>query len=183
MPRELTPYLRLIQRRQADNRDSPAWAILRERWSRLLAWAAATAAEAEAGKAYVKVPARAARILLGIGAAVDADTVSRTAMAVVILRQAVPHRFKDDRSVLFQVARQVIRLAPQEMGKTWDQKRQAVRTVRRDHPPKVLEILGQQLVDVFGGAAAQLHHIEATRRPPEVIEAERLQQALQSLKA
>jgi hypothetical protein len=69
------------------------------------------------------------------------------------------------------------------MGKTWDHKRQAVRTVRRDHAPKVLELIGQQLVDCFGGAAAQLHHLEANRRPAEVIEAERLQQALQSLKA
>ena len=104
-------------------------------------------------------------------------------MAVVMLRQSQPHKFQSDRAVTFQVARQVLRLAPREMPRYWDHKRQAVRTVHRDHPARVLELFGEKLVETFGGAAAQLHLIELRRKPPEQVEAEQLTAALASLRA
>lgn len=180
---ELRPFVALLARRQEDNKDSKAWVILRERWSRLLQSAAAAVAEKDAGEAHARATAQASQLLLDVGKVACPDEVIRTAMAVVMLRQAVPHRFQSDRAVHFQVVRQVLRLAPQEMPRYWDHKKQTMRSVRKEHSARTLEVIGHQLVEAFGGAAVQLHHLEKTRRPPEVIEAEQLQAALEGLTA
>ncbi len=52
---DLAPFLRLIERRLADNRDSAAWRILRQRWAALVDEANAVHASVVGGKAYCRI--------------------------------------------------------------------------------------------------------------------------------
>lgn len=182
-PRELAPFIRLIVKRQADNADSAAWTILRARWSALVEDALAVMARVVAGQAFLKVDAEVARLIQGVAGVANADQVLRACMAVVMHSRADPRSYRDDRAVVFQMARAFLRLNPGSMGRYYCSKANASRTVRRDVRPRVLEELGKRLNQAFGGAAAQLHHIEVNRRPPAVVEAEKLAKALEGLKA
>lgn len=181
-PRELAPFVKLIAKRQADNADSPAWAILRSRWAAHVDASLAVVDTMQAGKAYVKAEAEVARLVHSLAGAADADKVLRAVMAVVMHSRADPRRYRDDRAVQFQAARAAMRLAPGCMGRYYDQKARTSRTVRRDVPPRVLSLLGSKLMEAFGGAAAQLHHIEVNRVPPAEVERRKLAAALEALK-
>lgn len=179
---DLAPFSRLIAKRQADNRDSAAWTILRGRWSRMVEHSQALLAHHQTGVAMSRWEVAAARLLVDLSEHAEADAVIRSAMAVVMLSVADARHFASDRAVVFTVARQVLKLAPRQAGHYWDHKTQKARTVARDVAPKVLELVGRQLCEAFAGAAGQLYAIEQTRVPPEEAERRALTEALQGLK-
>lgn len=181
MPHELRPFVTLIAKRQKDNADSAAWTILRGRFSALVESALALVSVAQDGRPYIKQRLAAARILQAIAGAVDPDTVIRTAMAVVMHRLSDPRRYLSDQAVVYQTARAVIKLAPGCMGRYYSHQLRRVRTVRLDMPPRVIEELGGQLIEAFGGAAAQLHRIEMNRDQAKQAEQRQLGEALQAL--
>jgi hypothetical protein len=180
---DLAPFLRLVARRQADNPDSPAWAILRARWAALVDSANATLAAVDAGKAYCRIDRIAAERIRGIAGAATADQVIATSFAVVFHQRSAPQAYRDDRSTLFQLARRVLKLAPMSMGRYWNQKTRTMRTAHREIPPRALALIAGKLNEAFAGAAAQLWAIEQSRRPPQEVEAMALTAALESLKA
>jgi hypothetical protein len=180
---EVAPFAKLIAKRQADNPTSEAWTILRGRWQAVAEAAAEVLAAVDAGKVYQRHEAAAARLLRGVADAAPADTVVCTAMAAVMHRCSDPRRYLSDQSALYQLARQVLRLAPSSSGRYWDHKARVSRTVRKEVPPKVLARVASILNGAFGGPAAQLYAIEQSRVPPEEVERRTLADALQGLQA
>lgn len=179
---EVAPFVKLIAKRQADNANNEAWAILRRRWSLMVEAAQAISASVSAGNPYVREEAQAAQLLLTVAGAADADAVARAAMSVGMHAQADPKRYRSDGAVVYQMARKVLRLAPQSIGRYWCNKTRTSRTVRRDIPPRVLHRIAVRLNEAYGGAAAQLWAIEQARVPPAEAERRQLGNALSDLK-
>lgn len=180
---DVAPWVKLVAKRQADNPTSEAWAILRSRWQAIADAAAQSLAAVDAGKVYQRHEATAAKLLRGVADAAPADTVVCTAMGAVMHRWADPRRYLSDQAALYQLARQVLRLAPTSTGRYWDHKARVSRTVRKEVPPKVLARIASILNDAFGGPAAQLYAIEQSRVPPEEVERRKLADALKGLQA
>lgn len=181
MPHELRPFVAVIAKRQRQNSDNAAWTILRNRWSTLVDSALALVSVAQDGRPYIAHRLAAARIVQAIAGALDPDTVIRTAMAPVMHSLSDPRRYLNDRAVVYQTARAVIKLSPGCMGRYYSHQLRRVRTVRLDMPPRVIEELGGQLIEAFGGAAAQLHRIEMNRNQAKQAEQRQLGEALQAL--
>lgn len=179
---EVTPFLKLIAKRQAENPDNKAFAILRDRWAAIADAARAAVAAMQDGRAFVRHDARAASLLLGVAEAVDADTVVRTALAMVMHEQANPGRYRNDTAVQYQLAKRVLRLATSSCGRTWDNKARVSRTYHRDIPPKVLQRIASRLIEAFAAPGVQLYAIEQARLPPEEVERLQLAEGLRSLK-
>lgn len=182
-PRALAPHLMLLSKRQSDNADSAAWAILRRRWSAIVEQAQAAVSSAQEGEAFQRHRLAASRLILGVAGVADADLVARTCMAVVFHERSDPRRYASDRGLLFTMVRMFLRLNPAGMGRYYCPKLKRTRSVRQDAPPKTVEVLAEQLNAAFGGAAAQLWVIEQNRVPPAERERRDLAAALQALKA
>lgn len=180
---EFAPFLKLIKRRQADNADSAAWAILRKRWLSLVAKAHAFVAETKTGKPFNRFELEAAQRVLTLAEGAEPDLVVQTALASCMHRVENPGRYASDRAALFQLARKVLRLAPGSISYHYNKKTDKMKTVQRDTAPKVLLLIGQSLNEAFGGAAFQLANIERDREPPEEQERRQLAEALDGLKA
>lgn len=179
---EVAPWLRLIAKRQAENPNNEAFAILRGRWDSMVGQALAYQSTADSGTSFVRIESLIAQQLVTVAGSADADTVVRTALALGMHLQDDPRRYISDTAVLYQMARRVLKLAPRSIGRSWDHKKQTSRTFQRDLPARVLERLGVRLNEAFGGAAAQLYAIEQARLPLEEVERRQLAAGLQSLK-
>jgi hypothetical protein len=179
---ELQPFLRLVADSQAKNPTNEAFAILRQRWSRMVEAANALAGR-RTGSATLRAEADAASVILGVAAAASPDIVVANAMAVAAHYTYDPRRYVNDEAVMYAMANRVRRLDPGTAGRFWDQKSRAMRSVRKDVSPRVLLFLGSQLVQAFAHAGAQWWRLEEKRRPDAEVEQQRLNAALATLKA
>jgi hypothetical protein len=179
---ELKPFLRLIATRQSDNPNNEAFAILRDRWARMVDQAQVTATtrpRSATGRAEVA----AASIILGVSKAAAPDVVVANAMAVAMHHTFDPRRYIGDESLMYAMANRVRRLDPGTAGRFWDERSKTMRSVRRDVSPRTLLFLGSQLITAFGPPGAQLWRIEERRKPDAEVERQKLNDALATLKA
>lgn len=179
---ELAPYVRVVHTRRAANAANPAWAILRERWDRVVERSSHVLEAQAAGRVGVRKLIRAAECIQAVAATVPPDSVVDTALALYLLADVRPGRFRSDRAQAAQLVRRVRMLAPTACGSFWCPKAKKTRAVYRDLPPRVVEVLASQLTEAFGLAGLQLADAERNRRDPEEVERERLAFAIESLR-
>jgi hypothetical protein len=181
LPRDVRPFLALIEKRQRHNFDSPAWTILRSRVEALMASSRSILAAYEAGKASLRFQVEASRMLREVEGNASADLIVRAAVAVAMHRTSAPHRYLGELSLPYAMARHVIRLAPLPRGSYFDSKRSKTVGFYRDVPPKALEWLGWQLVEAFAGAGVQLADLEMRGKSVKAAEEKALGEAIASL--
>jgi hypothetical protein len=179
---ELKPWLVRLQRRQKDNRDSAAWVILRRRWEAVVRDALACITASSTGRTFISWHLEASRLLQGLAGAADADLIVATALAAFMHAKANPHRYVNDRAVLFQVARAVLRLDRSRTGSYYSHKEQRMRTKRREVPPRAAEHIATVLQAAFAGPAAQLYVLEVERGGMAAAEEKQLAEALAALR-
>jgi hypothetical protein len=179
---ELRSYRSQVQRRRKATPQSPAWAILQERWSRVLAHAGDTLKLRDSGKPFQRYEAEAARHLQALDAVVPAAEVLEVALAMFVMREARPSRFCSDKAFGHQLVRRVRGLADTSSGSYWNARTKRTHRVYRDVPPRTVERMAAHLTAAFGAAGMQLAGLEQAQAEAAATETRRLQAALLQLR-
>lgn len=179
---ELRQYRKRVATRRKANPDSPAWRILEERWSHLLVQARETLRAAESGRPYVRHSVQSAQSCLAVGAAVPPAEVVETALAMFLMWEAEPHRFRNDRAFHHQLVRRVRGLAETSSGSYWNQRTQRTHRVYTDPTPRTVQTMAEQLKAAFASAGVQLATLDRTRGDAAAEERKHLQDAVAALR-
>ena len=105
-----------------------------------------------------------------------------TVLAVYVMQELDPRRFRSDPGFRFQLVRRVRALADVNAGQRWDHKADKVRRVYRELTPRAVATIGQWLADALGGAGVQLGRLEARDIEKAQQEKQALWGALEALK-
>lgn len=168
--KELEPYLRRVRARIRKNSASPAWTLLHARWETLVEAAKEAEARYQNGGVFIRHQRRAEGELRKLAEEVEAEAITATALALYLLQEERPHRFRSDAAFAFQLARRVRGLAEVNAGESWDHKAGRIKRVYRDLPPRATVILAEMIKAVFGLAGlhvARLEQEEAARKNRE----------------
>jgi hypothetical protein len=132
-------------------------------------------------KPSIRHEVKAAHELLRLAKGASAVDVTDTALAMYLMQDAEPRRFKSDQAFWTQLVRRVRGLAEVNAGTYWDQESGKVKRVYRDTPPRVTAVMKGWLVEAFGGAGLHLAQLE--RRDDEARRGDReaMRQALAAL--
>lgn len=179
---ELAPFLRVVAVARKRNADNAAWSMLVERWQRLVNHASRLLAMRDAGAAFIRHEAQAAEMLRTVAGTVEPSRVIDAALALFLLQDHSPGRFKSDRAFWFALARRVRHLAPMNRGTYWNAKTKRTTGVYRDAPPRATEVLAQWLVEVFGLAGRLLADLERQRAEQVHAEHQRLADAVAAMR-
>jgi len=113
---------------------------------------------------------------------VKPQTLIETVIAIFIMQEYEPRRFRSDRAFRFQLARRVRRLTDVNAGEYWDHVTGKVKRVYRDLAPRATEGFVRIVIEAIGGPALYLAQraIEAAneRAERELRERQRLSDAL-----
>ena len=176
----LKPYVAKVVARQTANPNSPAWGILEARWESLQQVTQQTLSEYHQGKPSVTHEVTASHQLLNLSS-LPAGLIVRTCLAMYLMANTEPRRFRSDRAFDFQLVRRVRALAAINSGSYWDPKLERVKRVYRDLSPRAIQALAGALKGVFGGAGVQFAAIERELMSKEVGAQRRLAAALEEL--
>lgn len=167
---ELKPFRNRVKARIEKNADSPLWAHLDALWGTIAA-EARTEAERRVGNRYQR---SAANEILNI----DADSTSReivvTTLAMFVLWQDVPWRFRSDAAFRLQLARRVRTHTSRHTGRWFDAKTGKQKCIYREMTPKAGNIIGQKLSRAFGATGIKLALLDERDRE----EARKAQEAI-----
>jgi hypothetical protein len=178
---ELRPFIKRVAARYAKNPSSEAWVILRHRWETLAAQARSTLDKYLAGTPASRTTIEAADQIRAVADNVSPDEVVHTALALYLMQDEQPRRFRTDRGFSFQLVRRIRGLTAINAGAYWDQKANRPKRVYRDLPPRVVETLAGWLTEAFGAAGVMLARREQQDAEKQRDEGKRLASALEDL--
>jgi hypothetical protein len=178
---ELKPYVALVENRRKKNPSSDAWTILTARWEAIVQRSREVLSRYSSGKPAHRATVAAAHHLKTIADNSESWDVVRTALAMYLLQDAQPRRFRSDSAFDYQLTRRVIRLAPVNAGTYWDNERGKVKKVYRDVPPRVTEAIAASLKEAFGAPGLMLAERERKDRNKVAEEKQTLAAALKDL--
>ena len=178
---ELRPFRKRVGLRMQRNSTNVAWSILEARHEALVASARLTMDRWTSGAPMARHDAKAAQCIINIAASVEAREVIEVALAMYLLAECHPRRFRDDRGFSVQLVRRVRALAPCHSGSHYDHSTGRVRKVFRDVPPRVLTVLGEMLTETFGPAGLIVGRLEMQEVTKQVEEDRKLFAALGEL--
>jgi hypothetical protein len=142
---ELKSYRKLVRERIKRNRDNSLWSQLDERWRLLTDHCKSVMAAWNSGRPQSGNDVRAATELLKVAQHVELRHVIETALALYLLQDADPRRFRSDEAFLFQLVRRVRGLADVNAGEYYDHITGKQKRVYRDLPPRVTRVCGRLL--------------------------------------
>lgn len=99
----------------------------------------------------------ALRDIVHVGGDVDPETVVLTVMAVVLLREDNPRRFKDDNALLFQISRRFRTLSEFNVSVWENSSKGEPRRCYRTPAPRHAKLLGETLMGALGVHAIAIH--------------------------
>lgn len=178
---ELKPYVTLVEARKAKNPTSDAWRLLEARWGVVQDHARAVLQRYEEGKVGIRHERIACQHLATIGRNVEPWQVARTALAMYLLQDQRPTRFKSDQAFDYQLVRRVRGLTEMNAGTYWDHREQRTKRVYRDIPPRVIKAMAYSLKAAFGGPGLALAGRERQNRKEVHEERQRMAAALAGL--
>jgi hypothetical protein len=179
---ELKTYLKRVRQRIEKNPDSAAWTQLEARWLAVVEHAKGIVAAFHSGKAGVRYVRKAAEEVLKIAEAAPPRDVVETVLAVFIMQELDPRRFRSDPGFRFQLVRRVRALTDVYAGQRYDHKSGKVRRVYRELTPRAVATIGQWLADMIGGAGIHLARLELADIEKGKQERQALHSALSELK-
>jgi hypothetical protein len=113
---ELKTYLKRVRQRIAKNPDNPAWGQLEARWLFVVEHAKGIVAESQSGKAGIRYVRKAAAEVRKVAETATPRDVIETVLAVFVMQELEPRRFRSDPGFRFQLVRRVwaLRKLPRE---------------------------------------------------------------------
>lgn len=157
---ELTPYIRTLRRRQKLRPDALAWAALETRWGRLAQACRDTGTLYGTGEPMNKWEVEAAGEIVKVADQATAEAAWHVAVAMVMLREAEPRRFRSERAFRVQLGRRIRQLALSNRGSFWHPGEGRFKLTYRDPSPRAAALVGEMLAEVFGVAGIYLSRQE-----------------------
>jgi len=152
-------YRDLVSARLEKNKDKPLLTQLEARWRALITYAESVREEARS-KSMVRYGREAAIETLRIGKTVQAGDVIETVLAMYIMQDQEPRRFKGDQAFRTQLVRRVRGLTILNADTWVDPKTGKEKRVYRDLAPRTVTILSQWLAETLGAAGVHFAKLE-----------------------
>lgn len=169
---ELKPFLMMSRGLIERNAGKELWRLLEEQWRAAVADSQAYLEGYFAGRPGSAIERRAHSEIAKVGRDVNPLAVIETVIALCIMQEIEPRRFRSDRAYRFQLVRRVRRLTDVNVGEYWDQQRGRTKRVYRDLPPRVTEVVARVVIDAIGAPALYLAQ-KATEERREAAEAQK----------
>ena len=178
---DLAPYLKRVRARVKKNEHSPAWTTLDDRWRAVEDNARQILAAYFAGRPGRRDERQAAHEVVKLADDVGARTVVETALAMVMMMEMEPRRFRTDAAFRAQLVRRVRSLTDMNFGERYHHPTGKVKRVYRDLAPRAAVILGQWLVETLGSAGLHVARLERRDTEQKMQEQEAFHAALREL--
>eukprot|EP00752_Nemacystus_decipiens_P000237 g237.t1 len=147
---ELSPWRALVRRRRARNPENPFWSSVEARWGKVVENARQELARYDGGVAMNRNHRQACEEIVRVADDVEPHIVAETALAMIMMQQDRPSRFRSDDAFWHQLSRRVRGLTDLNVGEWYDHKTAKVKRVYRDIPAKTSALLGKTLAEIFG---------------------------------
>ena len=171
---QLKPYLEAVRRRIAKNADNPAWKTIEGNWLALVEHARAELSSYNEGVGHIRQHRLAYEEIVKLAKDVTPAEVVHTVLALYLMAEQEPRRFRSDEGFRFQLVRRVRALTETNRGTWYDHKVRRVKRVYRDTAPKTTEYLGQCLAEVLGPAGLYIASLEQAGLEAKKQQAEKL---------
>jgi hypothetical protein len=178
---ELKPLRERIRARINKNETNPTWQLLRDRWMLVEKHADEVAASYARGTAFNTHEREAWLNIEQIALHADCMDLIEVVLAMYLLREEQPYRFKSDLAFDGQLVRRVRSLAPCNVGEYRDYKTGKIKRVYRDAKPKTVQIVAHLLKQTFGVAGLTVGRLERSELSKQRQEAGALYNALGDL--
>ena len=178
---QLKPYLDTVRRRIAKNADNPAWKTMEGNWLALVEHARAELTTYQQGTVHIRQRREAYQEIMKLANDVTPAEVVHTVLALYLMAEQEPRRFRSDEGFRFQLVRRVRALTETNRGTWYDHKVRRVKRVYRDTAPKTTEYLGQCLAEVLGEAGLYLARLEQAQAEQKRANRKKLFDALSEL--
>jgi hypothetical protein len=179
---DLAPHLKRVRSRIEKNQHNPAWITLDARWSAIVDRARQIETAYFAGRPGHRDERQAAHEVAKLAADVEPRAVVETVLAVVMMLEMEPRRFRTDAAFRTQLVRRVRALTDVNFGERYHHATGRVKRVYRDLSPRAAAILGQWLVEALGGAGMHVAQLERREMEQKAQEQEAFRAALRELK-
>lgn len=157
----LKPYRSAIRARIRRNPSNPLWSLLETSWREAVGEAEAYFADARAaGKRVFRFQMSASQEVAKLAQYVEPREVVETALAMFLLQDQEPRRFKSDKAFRVQLSRRIRALTDVNVGTYINPKTGKPTRVYRELTPRVAEEVGRMAAAVFGGAGVMLAELE-----------------------
>ncbi len=152
--------MKIVEARIVKNATNPVWSQLEERWLALASAAGATLSAYHNGRPGVRQEVLAAHEIKKLREAVEPRTVIVMALAMYVMLDQEPRRFRSDEAFTTQLVRRVRGLSDVNVGEWYDHKTNRMKRVYRELPPRVVQVLANWIVPVLGGVGIKLAALE-----------------------
>ncbi|WP_244627304.1 hypothetical protein [Microvirga tunisiensis] len=112
----------------------------------------------------------AAKEVVKLYDAVPPREIVQTILALFMMQELQPLRFKSDKAFRTQLVRRVRGLTDLNVGSWFDHQTSKTKRAYRELSPRAASVLGQWLAEAFGGAGlhlARLEQVEADKKQEE----------------
>lgn len=157
---ELKPLRKRIKTRMVHNKSNPTWQLLRDRWTAIEDHAKRLATSYANGSPFNSHEREAWMSIEQIASYADASDVIEVSLAMYLLQEERPGRFKSDLAFNSQLARRVRNLAPCNTAEYIDYKTGRTKRVYRDAKPRTIAIIAHVLKETFGVAGLTVSRLE-----------------------
>ncbi len=178
---QLEPYVKLVEARIAKNTANPVWSQLDDRWQVLTQSAGAILSAYHNGRPGLRHEVRAASEISKLSQNVEPRKIIVAALAMYVMLDQEPRRFRSDAAFSTQLVRRVRGLSDVNVGEWYDDKSGRTRRVYRELPPRVVEVIRGWLIAVLGPVGIKLAALEREEQEARQREALSFQQAVQNL--
>ncbi len=150
----------LVRARIAKNAGNPTWAACDARWIAIVDHARGILGEAQRGVPGNRSERVAASAVLKLAPHVEPRAVVETVLAMYLMQDQEPRRFRSDAAFRVQLVRRVMRLS-EVSADTWpDPRTGRVRRTYRDFTPQAAGVIAGWLAEALGSTGVHLVKLE-----------------------
>jgi hypothetical protein len=176
-------HIKATRKRIEKNAGNAAWGQLEARWELLVYACKAELAEQEtSGRAFFRPRREAAVEIVKVARDVKPREVVEVVLALYLMAELEPHRFRSDRAFLVQMVRRVRALTERNLGVYWDHQAQRNKRVYREMPPRASAMMGHWLAENLGVGGLWVARLERQQAEAKVEERRALGRALGELR-
>lgn len=159
----LKPFVKVVGGRRKKNPEASAWKKMEGQWLALADRCRNDHAALLRGGAHHRPTRVACQEVVKVANAVadgGAVGVVDVVLAMFLMRDQQPHRFRADDAFVYQVVRRVRALADMNVGVWCNPVTGKNQRAYRDVPPQVVEIMGRWIVEALGPAGVYMAKLE-----------------------
>lgn len=177
----LKPFLKQVTLRRERTAEAPAWAKMDGQWA-TLAGRCQGALKVFATRAHHRPTRIACQEVVKLARTVESREVVDTVLAMFLMQDQQPHRFRSDRAFIAQLVRRVRGLTDVNCGVWTNPSTGRPKRAYLDLPPSVVELMGRLLVENLGPAGVYIAKLERQDEEEQRKRSLDLAQALEELR-